>query len=239
MLSVNHVNYGTLFATMIKGTGSLITTEDEDGNDLPFLTTEEILKQLMKFGFYIEYDVKKNLPSEMLAFLATIDNLGYDKITRIALESYTPDGQKTWRPTVIVMKSEGNTDLLVFDCKVTRKVFNEKLTANIVMNVTHEEDMDWSWLTYIANIEDILDENVDPSDEFDPIPSRHHWPPISSDTSYTEYDSEVVEDDEPVPDQPGSVADFEDYQSQYHVDSSSMSAEPSSGFTVYGSEVIE
>lgn len=146
---------------MIKGTGSLITNVDEEGNDLPFLTTEQILRQLMKFGFYIFYDVKENLPNETFNYLAKLYDLGYDKITRIALETIDETGTKIWRPTEIVMKSYmDNSDLLVYQCKVTRKAFNQKLTANSIMNITHEEGMDWDWLSYIANIKDILDENL-------------------------------------------------------------------------------
>lgn len=170
---MNHANYGVLFAAMIQGNGLLVTNTDEEGLDLNFLTTDEILAQLMKFGFYITYDIKQNLPNNMLAFLATIDNIGFDKITRVALESSTVSGQKIWEPTILVIKSEHNTDLLQFDCKLTRKAFNEKLSCNYIMNVSHEEGMVWDWVTYICNISDILSENADPTKEFD-IPEYHH-----------------------------------------------------------------
>jgi len=214
---------------MIKGSGSLITEFDEDGIEIPFLTTEEILRQIMKFGFYVQYDVKKYLPTNILAYLATIDNLGYDKITVVAVEDWDNNGQRIWRPTVIVMKSAFNDDLLTYGCKVTRKVFNDKLNANVVVNVTHEKDMVWDWVTYIANIEDILNENVDPTNEFDPVPGPRPRPPFE----FTEYDSEIVDDgdDRPI-DQPGSVLDFD-----------SESPTPTSPSTdesgIYGSEVVD
>lgn len=160
--------YGTLFAAMIKGSGSIITTQDEQGQAIPFLTTEEILKQLMKFGFYITYDVKSNLPSEILDFLTTIDNLGYDKITRIGVETWGSGGGKIVKPTVVVFKScADNADLLVFDCKIGIRKFNQKLRDNTVMNVTDEPNMQWDWLTYMANISDLLDENIDPRDTYE------------------------------------------------------------------------
>ena len=158
---------------MIDGHGTLITAQDDEGADIPFLTKDEILKQLMKFGFYITYDVKNNLPEFVLDFLYKVMNLGYDKISRIALESYDVNGNRVWRPTVIVIKSGYNTDLLTFDCKVFRKKFDEKLECNTLMNVTHEPGMIWDWLAYIANIEDILDENhypPEPEPQPDPEP---------------------------------------------------------------------
>lgn len=156
---------------MINGSGSLITEVDEEGNPIEFLSTEEILKQLMKFGFYITYDVKTNLPEPTLAFLYKVMNLGFDKITRVARETRDVSGNRIWRPTVIVMKSEFNTDLLVFDCKVTSTVFNAKLLANSIMNVTDESNIDWRWLAYMANISEILEENdypPEPESESEP-----------------------------------------------------------------------
>lgn len=153
---------------MIRGTGSLITDVDEEGNDIPFLTTEEILKQIAKFGFFVTYDVKSNLPPKVITYLSELYNLGYDKITEVYLGSTTESGSRVWRPTVLVIKScQDNDDILTFDCKLTQKKFQNKLAANSIVNVTHEEGMEWDWLHYIANISDLLDENIDPRDDFE------------------------------------------------------------------------
>ena len=61
---------------MIDGDGELVTKKDEDGKYLPFMTTDEILKQLAKFGFYVRYDVKSSLPNETFVFLQHISLLG-------------------------------------------------------------------------------------------------------------------------------------------------------------------
>lgn len=168
VLQVNHSNYGVLFAAMIRGEGSLICQEDEEGNELEFMTTSAILRELERFGFYIKYDVKSNLPMQMISFLATVDNLGFDKITKIYVESRNKDGALMHVPTIIAMKSnEHNDDILTFGCKISKAKFSEKLAANTVMNVTHQPDTQWDWLTYMVNISDILDENVDPTDDFE------------------------------------------------------------------------
>lgn len=198
VIQVNHSAFGTLFAGMIKGSGNLICDEDEEGNAIPFFTTDQILTELQRFGFYVTYDVKSNLPMNTLSFLATVDNLGYDKITRVALETFDKLGQKKWKPTILLIKSEANPDLLEFDCKLVQKKFQEKLAANTIMNVTDEPNLSWDWVAYIANISDILDENVDPVDEFitdsniesgkEEQPAQPPFPPHIDNEGFTAYE---------------------------------------------------
>ena len=175
-----------------------MTDKDEEGADIPFLTTDEILRQLMRFGFYITYDVKTHLPEPVLDYLTKLNGLGYDKITKVALESFDVNGNKVWRSTVIVFKSGFNTDLLTFNCKVTRIAFNAKLEANTVMNITHELGMSWDWVTYIANISDILDENADQGDDN-----------LSDEISDEEIpDEEIVDNDTPGDDNSGEISEY-------------------------------
>ena len=184
---------------MIQGSGELITNIDEEGQDLPFLSTDEILKQLMKFGFHITYDIKKFLPLDTLSYLSQIYNLGYDKITCVALEDKNVSGNRIWNKTVIIFKSEFNDDLLTFGCKLTRKQFYNKLEYNTIIDVTHEKDLNWEWVTYTANIIDILNENVDPTHEFEPVDvSGSIFVPTTHDSTspeeLTPYESEVLDD---------------------------------------------
>ena len=160
IIKVRHSKYGTLFAAILNGHGKLLNNCTEDNLPLPFMSTEEILTELQRFGFYITYDVKCHLPDNILDFLTTVDNLGYDKITKVCLETTFDNSSRLWLPTTIVMKSQFNDDLLTYGCKVTRKVFNKKLTDNVIMNIQNEPDMKWDWVKYIANIEDILLENA-------------------------------------------------------------------------------
>ena len=151
---------------MIKGTGRLISDTDEDGVVIPFLTTEEILKQIQKFGFIVEYNVRANLPGPVISYLMTMLNLGYVKITRIGVRTLNSDGSVYIRSTVILMKDAPETlDLLRFDEVITISEFMHKLDLNVVVNATNEPGMNWDWLTYMANIEDLLQENSS-SDDF-------------------------------------------------------------------------
>ena len=180
---------------MIDGSGRVLSETTEEGAPLPFMTTDRILLELQRFGFYITYDVKSNLSDEIVSFLATVDNLGYDKITQILLET-TVGNTTRWIPTAIVFKSEqDNDDLLTFNCKVPRTRFNRKLTTNSIMNISAEKGMKWDWLRYIANIEDILNENIDPKDEFETKTNVQtgQLTPYNQE-NYTPYDSEEVDD---------------------------------------------
>lgn len=167
ILRVNHTAYGVLFAAVIAGEGTLISKTDEHGVPIPFLTTQEILTQLEKFGFYINYDVKSNLPVSVITFLADLDNIGFTKITVIRVQTVVSHAT-TLRSKVIAFKpTEDNIDLLTFGCKLSQTKYFEKLQNNSVMNITDEPDTQWDWLTYTANISDILDENIDPRTTFE------------------------------------------------------------------------
>lgn len=201
LLQVNHASYGTLFAAMIIGSGQLITETDDEGNIIPFLTTKEILKQIQKFGFIVEYDVKSNLPSPTIALLSTLYELKYDKITVVQVRiRSTESSSYIWKPQTIVMKSEFNTDIINYRCKITEKLFKDKLAKNTIMNVSNEEGINWDWVTYTANISDILDENIDPVDEYetDTGVEGGFIPPVPEGfTPYVDEDSEdAVQEDE-------------------------------------------
>lgn len=190
---------------MIKGTGELISDKDEEGNPLPFLTTEQILEQIAKFGFIVFYDLKSNLPDQVIAYLSELYNLGYDKITRILVQERDNSAERVWRPKIIVMKTaEGNDDLLTFDCQISYAKFADKLAKNSIMNVTDEPDMVWDWVNHMYNLSDVLDENIDPTDDYETKTDIEtgHMTPYSGETpeGYTVYtgpddDSEEESDD--------------------------------------------
>jgi hypothetical protein len=80
-ISVEHSDFGTLFATVIGARGSLVTHFCGDDcyitNDL---SKDAILAELRKFGFYVTYDQEVNLPTDQLEYLMTLRELKYDKL---------------------------------------------------------------------------------------------------------------------------------------------------------------
>lgn len=190
---------------MIEGEGTLITDKDEKGYDIPFLTTAQILEQLEKFGFYIVYDVKSNLPDETFGFLQQMMLLGYDKITKVLLQKQNKDGDIIWEPTILVFKSvTANEDLYSYGEKLTRQKYMKKVDENIVLNVTHQEGIKWDWVTSYYNISDIMDENLDSFPSSDPIitdpgfannSSAESSPDISCPEGYTQYSDTPYSED--------------------------------------------
>lgn len=154
---------------MVKGEGSLISETTEAGVPIPFLTTQEILQQLSKFGFIIKYDLKNNLPGQVISYLSELYNLHFDKINVVNIRtSYKENGYYVFKPQVIVMKScEATVGFMKYEETLTQSEFNELLNLNVVMNVTDEPGMVWDWVTHLFNIADILDENIDPTDDYE------------------------------------------------------------------------
>lgn len=166
LLQVNHTNLGTLFAAVIQGTGVLVTQEDEYGYAIPFMTTDEILRQISKFGFYVTYKRRSHLPGPVLDFFQRWMDMGYGRITRVLLQSENKYGDTIWVDSVVLFKETvENQDLLCYGKKLSRIAYMKKVDANSIQNVTNV-GFDWDWVDSFYRLEDIMDENVDYDDEF-------------------------------------------------------------------------
>lgn len=188
---------------MIEGSGKIISKQDEEGYDIPFLTTDQILKQIEKFGFLVYYNVKSNLPDATLDFLQSAMRLNYDKINRIMLQTTSNYGETIWKPTVVIYKSvDMNVDLMKYGVKVLRSKYLEKVDAGTLINV-NEENIDWDWVDSFYNLSDIMDENADMPDPFETdteAESGHETHPIfpvpTDPENFTPYDSEDADNDD-------------------------------------------
>lgn len=168
IISVVHVKYGTMFAAVTNGRGYLISETDEDGNQLPLLTTEEVLKQLEKFGFDISYEEEPNLSGEQLTFLTNLYDLGYDAITRVRIKY-----PKITRAAYIAYCSAKGVEYLSFDTQVSKADFDKSLEEGAITNIAKmDPTLEWDWLTYTCQIKDLLDDNsvVHHMDERSPEP---------------------------------------------------------------------
>lgn len=155
IVSVVHVKYGTMFAVITNGRGYLISETDEDGNELPFLTTEETLRQLEKFGFDISYAEEPNLSGEQLTFLTNLYNIGYDAITRIRIKY-----PKITRNVYIAYDSSKGVEYLAFNTMISKAEFDASLESGAIVNISKmDSTLEWDWLTYTCQIKDLLDDN--------------------------------------------------------------------------------
>lgn len=151
-ISVESNTFGTLFSTMINATGSMISNPHEDE-----MTTDEILMQLQKYGFNISYDMQAHLPIAQVEYLLTLQGLSYDKIRILGVRiNNQVDNAK---PYVVAFKVSAHPKWLLNTYIVTRQEFQDALVAGTAINLTDvskTKDFNWDWLTYVANIDDII-----------------------------------------------------------------------------------
>ncbi len=151
-ITVEHCMFGTLFATVIDAHGQLIYPDYAHR-----LSDTTILEQLENYGFLITYTPEVALPSEQIAYLQTLLTLGFDKLRVLPVKMQ--DGKVEIK--VVVFNVEHNPNWLLYPYEATYKEWTQALaTTGSAMNITDislTKQFDWGWLNYVANIQDILD----------------------------------------------------------------------------------
>lgn len=160
IVSVEHISYGTLFAAVVSGDGIIVSDCDIDGNPITWMSTEEVLAQLARFGFYIKFNEPGNLPGKMLTYLMTLDNIGFQHISRIVVKS--EDGSA--RIATIAFQGSANPRWLTYPCEISRAELMRAASQGTAFDVSAVtkgmfEPDDWSWLTFVANIKDVIRDN--------------------------------------------------------------------------------
>lgn len=160
LISVHHVLYGTLFAAMTSGDGVIVSDNNGYGMPITWMSTDEILAQLARFGFYITYNVQAHLPGDTLACLMKLYNLGFDQISRIKVNPKHSD--KSSFIAVVSFNGAAHPSWLAYPCEISYEEFisaSSDGTAFNVSGISQFLGIDWSWLTFVANISDVIREN--------------------------------------------------------------------------------
>lgn len=158
IILVNHTQYGTLFACLINSSGSLLTPDPVSGKIKEF-TTDEILAELNKFGFDVTFEINQNLSGDQISYLMTLSDLKFDKLRVLEVQD-KPDG--TYSNYVVAFNVAKCPDWIRNDFTCGKKPFVDALISSGAMNLTDLEQtkgFDWTWLTYVANIDDIIRDN--------------------------------------------------------------------------------
>ena len=157
IILVNHTQYGTLFACLINSDGSLLTPDPDSGRIKEF-TTDEICKELYKFGFDVTFSINQHLSGDQISYLMTLSDLKFDKIRKLYVQNLDGHYAEYLVAFNVVKCPEWiNND---FTCGI--KPFLNALNTSGAMNLTDLEQtkgFDWTWLTYVANIDDIIRDN--------------------------------------------------------------------------------
>lgn len=156
-IQIYHNLYGPLFVCVLNAEGTLITTET--GTETVEFTTERILQELAKYGFFVTYDQVDNLPIEQLAFLNTLMGLGYDKL-RVLNVKKDKDKDITYTYLIVFDVDKSPARWLVNTHVATYAEYTKVLQDGGAVNITDKADKWlWQWLDFVANISDILDQN--------------------------------------------------------------------------------
>ena len=157
IILVNHTQYGTLFACLINSNGTLLTPDPDSGMIKEF-STDEICKELYKFGFDVTFKINQHLSGEQISYLMTLSDLKFDKIRKLYVQNL--DGH--YAEYLVAFNVEKCPDWIANDFTCGIKPFLNALNSSGAMNLTDLEQtkgFDWTWLTYVANIDDIIEDN--------------------------------------------------------------------------------
>ena len=157
VIYVKHTQYGTLFACLINAEGSLLTKDANSGIIQEF-SSDEILEVLATFGFDITFEVNQHLSGDQISYLMTLFDLGFDKLRMLEVQQL--DG--LYSNYLVAFNVDKCPEWIKNDFTCGRKPFLEALNASGAMNLTdlkQTKGFDWTWLTYVANIEDIIRDN--------------------------------------------------------------------------------
>lgn len=153
-ITVKHTRFGVVFSTIVDGSGELINIEDT-GRPHEF-TTRSILEELEKFGFSVEYHPELHLPIPMINYLITLRSLNYSKLRHISVDV---DGNGISRDFVVGFMPAELSKWLLNTYDPSNREFTKALVEGYACNISMSPEgqkLDWSWLTYIANIDDLL-----------------------------------------------------------------------------------
>lgn len=153
LISVEHSEYGTLFSYIVDASGTMISSGIES------LNTEDILIELSRFGFYIQFSEDVYISDTQLKLIRSAYELGFDKLRVLNVWHYE-NGSKVFSPYTIAFHSKFNQDWLNNWYSASDKEFMDALVKGQVINLdslTEVKGLNWSWLYgYVMNIEDVL-----------------------------------------------------------------------------------
>lgn len=168
-ISILHPDFGTLFTTVIKPSGALVTSEEERVYEP---SQELLLRELYKFGFFIEFGDRLKIPADLYAYILSLKGIGFDKLKMV-----TP--RATRRTYIIAFRSEKIPKWLLNTYQPNFEEYRAKLVSGECINLTdvsREKKFRWDWLDFVGGIDDILqncdvlepdiDENPD-QDQYD------------------------------------------------------------------------
>lgn len=166
-IQVQHTQYGTLFACLVNADGTILN-HDENSQIIQEFSVDDILSVLATFGFDITFKVNQHLSGDQISYLMTLSDLGFNKIRRLQVYN-TADTiqtarilQRRYSEYIVAFNVAKCPDWIDIDYACDIRLFNKAFQNSGAMNLTDLEQtkgFDWTWLTYVADIDDIIRDN--------------------------------------------------------------------------------
>lgn len=166
-IAVTHPQFGTLFATVLNASGELVDAEYVSTTES--LTVDQILTELAKFGFLIEFNPRDKISTAQIQYLETLQGLHFDKLRKIVVWK-DREFCHTSETIVVAFQVSEHPNWLNNLYAAKQSELNAALidgTAINLSNISDTHQFDWTWLDYVANIADVLADNVPENDDSD------------------------------------------------------------------------
>lgn len=152
LIQVEHESAGVVFAALMNPSGERV---DSDARTKP-LTTQFVLQELAVFGFLIDYTPENKLPENQKAYLQELLQLFMDRIRILYVSDVDQNGNIQRKPILTAYSSAILPYWSLANYSCSTKEFNDACGSGYAIRLNTNE-FDWSWLTYSANIKDLLD----------------------------------------------------------------------------------
>ena len=155
-IQVYHEQYGPLFVCTLNAQGTIVT--EVNNNIAVEPTNEQLIAELNKWGFDVVFDQKLHLPQGQIDFLSELKQLGYDKL-RVLNVWTMHNAIKDFKPYIIVFNVSDNPTWLNNGYAASEQEFLSALKNGSAVNISATSKANvwsWGWLTFVANIDDIL-----------------------------------------------------------------------------------
>ena len=154
-ISVVHKSLGTLFTYIINASGSIVSPDKLGIN----LSEQDIMKELARFGFDIEFEPKNHLTGSQVKYLITLQGLGYDKIRHCYIKNGR-DGTTQDIVTAFILNDHPKwleQNAIISEYEYLKALYGGSATN--VSRISTDNGFDWTWLNYVASIDDIIADN--------------------------------------------------------------------------------
>lgn len=151
-ISVVHEEFGDLYTVLVNPYGAIL---HEDFR----ISTEQILNDLACFGFFVEFSQREHLSGNAIQKLMTLQTLGFDKIRKLVVKDGKLGNKSVYVVGFMVIH---HPDWMQDEYEATASEYFDALQHGSAINLSslsYLQNINWGWLNYVANIQDVLEDN--------------------------------------------------------------------------------